>query len=205
MSIIRNAVAGIASASANTCLRIDGMSPSVRIVTNPVSTILVVAAPVSATREVLAALGAARDEAFTYGLVGRKAGSFGLVDLAARIGSTERPPARRLRRHLATPPIPGAETFFVVAGRTAGVLTPDLARGLEAELARQTGAANRYSVVGTYAVPTLTATSRLVVDHWIGPLRTMLADAGIPILVETVGCFARARCEPMPSAPAARW
>lgn len=184
MDLIRKAAAGQVPAREVTCLHVEALPPTVRIIKEASCTLVLVVAPVGHTRAVLKAFEG--DEAAIYGLARSGAlTELGLLEPATRFGSTERHPRERLRRHLANPPVPAATTMFVVAGRTSGILTADLARALESELARSTRLAGSYRVVGQYALPNLSAPMRALVDRWVEELRWLLIDAGLPVLEET--------------------
>ncbi len=186
MDIIRKAVAGIVPVHETSCLHVEGLPPSVRIIRDRTSTLLLVVAPVEHIRAVLAAC--ASEEPVVYGLAGAgRITELGLLHKRdVRFGFSWGRLDHRLRRHLAAPPVPAVREVFVVAGRTADVLTADLALALESELARHTRLAAGYHVVGGYGFPSLTAPMRLIVDRWIGELRRLLLDAGVPVLEQSV-------------------
>ncbi|GLS47023.1 hypothetical protein [Methylobacterium brachythecii] len=184
MDLIRKAIAGIVPARELSCLHVEGLPPSVRIIKARTSTLLLVVTPVEHTGAVLNAF--TGDESLVYGLANHGLVSeIGLIRRGVRFGATTRHLSHRMRRHLANPPVPAARTLFVVAGRTADVLTAELAFALESELARLTPLAGAYQVIGSYSFPTLSAPTQLVVDHWVEELRLMLIDAGVPVLEQS--------------------
>ncbi|GEP12454.1 hypothetical protein [Methylobacterium gnaphalii] len=181
MDLIRKAIAGIVPVKELSCLHVEGLPPSVRIIKARTSTLLLVVTPVEHTGVVLNAFSG--DESLVYGLANHGLISeIGLIQRGVRFGATNRHLSHRMRRHLANPPVKAARTLFVVAGRTADVLTAELAFALESELARLTPLAGAYRIIGSYSFPTLSAPTQLVLDHWVEELRLMLIDAGVPVL-----------------------